>query len=102
MVSPSPRFLEHLPLRTPGAIVRILETGAKPEFGTAHADLFDLSPREAEVAGALLAGHSLESLCHALGISRNTVKVHLQSIFRKTGTNRQSELVHLLSQVTRT
>ena len=36
-----------------------------------------------------------------LRISRNTAKVHLQSIFRKTGTNRQSELVHLLSNVAR-
>lgn len=101
LVSPCPRFLEHLPLRTPAAIVRILETAGKREFTAAHAALFDLSPREADVASALLAGHSLESLCHALGISRNTVKVHVQSIFRKTGTNRQSELVHLLSEVTR-
>ena len=101
LVSPCPRFLQHLPVRTPAAIIRILETAAKAELSSAHANLFGLSPREADVAAALLAGHSLESLCHALGISRNTVKVHLQSIFRKTRTNRQSELVHLLSEVTR-
>jgi DNA-binding CsgD family transcriptional regulator/PAS domain-containing protein len=101
LVSPCPRFLEHLPVRTPAAIVRILETGLKAELSPAHADLFDLSPREGEVAAALLCGHSLESLCHALGISRNTAKAHLQSIFRKTGTNRQSELVHLLAEVAR-
>ncbi|HEX8839233.1 MAG TPA: helix-turn-helix transcriptional regulator [Sphingomicrobium sp.] len=101
LVSPCPRFLQHLPIRTPAAIVRILETTAKAELSPARAGIFGLSPREADVAAALLAGHSLESLCQALGISRNTVKVHLQSIFRKTGTNRQSELVHLLSEVTR-
>jgi len=101
LVSPCPRFLQHLPIRTPAAIVRILETGAKPVLSPAHANLFGLSRRESDVAAALLAGHSLESLCHELGISRNTVKVHLQSIFRKTGTNRQSELVHLLAEVTR-
>jgi DNA-binding CsgD family transcriptional regulator len=101
LVSPCPQFLQHLPMRTPAAIMRILETGAKAQLSAAHANVFQLSPREADVAAALLAGHSLESLCHVLGISRNTVKVHLQSIFRKTGTNRQSELVHLLAEVTR-
>ena len=101
LVSPCPRFLEHLPVRTPAAIVRILETSPKTLLSATHAGLFGLSRREADVAAALLSGHSLESLCHALGISRNTVKVHLQSIFRKTGTNRQSELVHLLAEVAR-
>jgi DNA-binding CsgD family transcriptional regulator len=101
LVSPCPRHLEHLPTRTPAAILRLLEGDPKASLSPAHAELFDLSPREGEVAEALLAGHSLESLCALLEISRNTAKVHLQSIFRKTGTNRQSELVHLLSNVTR-
>jgi DNA-binding CsgD family transcriptional regulator len=101
LVSPCPRHLEHLPVRTPAAVLRIIETDPKASLSPAHAELFDLSPREAEVAGALLAGHSVESMCALLGISRNTAKAHLQSIFRKTGTNRQSELVHLLSNVAR-
>ena len=101
LVSPCPQHLEHLPVRTPAAVLRIIETDPKASLSQAHSELFDLSPREAEVAEALLAGHSLESLCALLGISRNTAKAHLQSIFRKTGTNRQSELVHLLSNVAR-
>lgn len=102
LVSPCPRFLDHLPMRTPAAVLRIVETSARPRLSAAHAELFDLSAREAELAEALLAGHSLESICALLDISRNTAKAHLQSIFRKTATNRQSELVHLLSNVTRT
>ena len=102
LVSPCPRFLEHLPVRTPGAVLRIIETGSGAELSPPQAELFDLSPRELEVARALLRGHSLESICSLLDISRNTAKAHLQSIFRKTGTNRQSELVHLLSNVSRT
>lgn len=101
LVSPCPRFLEHLPVRTPGAILRIVESGTAGELSPAQAELFDLSPRELEVARALLKGHSLESACALLDISRNTAKAHLQSIFRKTGTNRQSELVHLLADVAR-
>jgi DNA-binding CsgD family transcriptional regulator len=100
LVSPYPRHLEHLPVRTPAAVLRILETD--PVTITAgRAELFDLTPREAEVAVALLNGHSVDSLAQLLGISRNTAKVHLQSLFRKTATNRQSELVHLLSDLAR-
>jgi len=101
LVIPCPQHLEHLPVRTAAAVLRIVDTDPVPSLLPSHAELFDLSPREAGVASALLAGHSIESLCASLDISRNTAKVHLQSIFRKTGTNRQSELVHLLSNVTR-
>ena len=52
--------------------------------------------REREVASLLLAGHSVESLSATLGISRNTTRVHLQSLFRKTGTTRQIDLVRRL------
>jgi DNA-binding CsgD family transcriptional regulator len=102
LVSPCPRFLEHLPVRRPAAVLRVVEAKQQAALTPGQAELFDLSPREIEVAQALLGGHSLESICALLAISRNTVKAHVQSIFRKTGTNRQSELVHLLCNVTRT
>jgi DNA-binding CsgD family transcriptional regulator len=102
LVSPCPRFLEHLPVRTPAAVLRIVDAESDASLTRGQAALFDLSPREIEVARALLRGHSLESMCALLAISRNTVKAHVKSIFRKTGTNRQSELVHLLCDLTRT
>jgi DNA-binding CsgD family transcriptional regulator len=101
LVSPCPRSLDHLPVQSPAAVLRILETDPQAMLLPAHAELFDMSPREVDVAQALLRGHSLESLCGLLGISRNTAKIHLQSLFKKTGTSRQAELVHLLSNVTR-
>jgi DNA-binding CsgD family transcriptional regulator len=67
--------------------------------GQAH--LFGLSRREVEVAQCLLDGHSVESLSEHLGISKNTARVHLQAVFKKTHTSRQAELVHLLTQLTR-
>jgi DNA-binding CsgD family transcriptional regulator len=100
-VSRCPQYLEHLPVRTPAAVLRIVSPEHKASLSPAHAELFHLSPREVDVADALLVGHSLESLCSVLGISRNTAKVHLQSIFRKTRTGRQSELVHLLADIVR-
>ena len=101
LVSPCARYLDHLPVRTPAAIVRIVDAQTSAALLPRHAELFDLTPREQSVASAMLAGHSLESLCGMLQISRNTAKAHLQALFRKTGTNRQSELVHLLAEVAR-
>lgn len=100
LVSPYPRILDHLAIPTPAAVVRILDSQAPgAEFGAGHAQLFGLTQREMEIADALLHGHSLESLASHLSISRNTVRVHLQSLFRKTGTNRQVDLVRVLTEV---
>lgn len=78
---------------SPAAIVRIREQcGVRP----VQAELFGLTPREAEVATLLAEGHSLESLACILGMARNTGRIHLQALFRKTGTNRQADLVRAL------
>ncbi|HEY4125091.1 MAG TPA: helix-turn-helix transcriptional regulator [Rhizomicrobium sp.] len=63
-------------------------------------DLFDFTPAEAKVAMELLAAEEPKSIAEHLGISVNTVRVHMASIFRKTHTNRQAELVRLLMQMT--
>jgi DNA-binding CsgD family transcriptional regulator len=101
LTSPYPRFLEHLPLPTPAVVVRILETEVHPILLGKHADLFRLTHREIEVGCELLEGHSIESLAVHLGISRNTARVHLQSLFRKTETNRQSDLIRVFSEIAR-
>lgn len=101
LTSVYPRFLEHLPIPTPAVIVRILEAEVHPTLLERHADLFRLTSREIEVGSALLEGHSIDSLAAHLGMSRNTARVHLQSLFRKTETNRQSDLIRVLSEVVR-
>ena len=58
--------------------------------------LFDLSPAEARLAQLLADGLSMEEAALQLGVSRNTVRSQLQSVFAKTGTNRQGDLVRLL------
>lgn len=99
-VHPLPRSRRFLAPNQAAAIVRIV----RPETACArlsplHRDLLGFTEREAEVAELLLSGHSLESLAQAIGIRHNTVRNHLQSIFRKTGTNRQSDLVRLLMNI---
>lgn len=58
--------------------------------------LFALSEAEAELAVALCCGKTLDDVAQQRGTSINTVKSQLKSIFLKTGTKRQPELVSLL------
>ena len=59
--------------------------------------LFGLTAREATLACELAAGHSLEAAAAKLAISRNTARTHLKGVFRKTGVQRQTALVLLVS-----
>ncbi len=58
--------------------------------------LFGLTLAEAKLASAIANGENLTSYAKYGGISRNTVKTHLASIFDKTGVSRQAELVALI------
>ena len=58
---------------------------------------FGLSRGEAQVAMALMEGKSGEEIALARGVKATTIKSQLQSIFLKTGTNSQRELVRFLS-----
>ena len=57
---------------------------------------FGFTPAEARLVLRLVSGDSLRSAAKALGIQYETVRTHLKSIFQKTGTRRQAELVILL------
>lgn len=61
--------------------------------------LFDLTPAEAKLARALVCGHNLTSAAQAQGVSRETLKTHLEAVLAKTGTRRQAELVGLLAGI---
>ena len=58
--------------------------------------VFGLSPAEARIAIELAAGFSLSEAADRSGITRETAKSHLNAIFYKTDTNRQSALVGLI------
>jgi DNA-binding CsgD family transcriptional regulator len=59
--------------------------------------LFDLTPTEARIAGAVVAGKSVATIARAHGVTQNAVRMHLKSVFAKTGLGRQAELVSLLA-----
>ncbi|WP_206540062.1 helix-turn-helix transcriptional regulator [Leisingera sp. ANG-DT] len=60
---------------------------------------FHLTPAEAAVALQLSRGLSPKQAAKALGVSIWTARSHLRSIFQKTNTHRQGELVSLLAHI---
>jgi DNA-binding CsgD family transcriptional regulator len=60
---------------------------------------FELTPAEARIAVRVDAGEDLVSIADELGISKETARRQLASVFQKTGVNRQAELVSLLASL---
>jgi DNA-binding CsgD family transcriptional regulator len=59
-------------------------------------DLYGLTDAEVRLVCLLLQGRGLTDAAGQLGLSRNTVHSQLASVFQKTGTRRQGELLRLL------
>jgi DNA-binding CsgD family transcriptional regulator len=60
---------------------------------------FHLTQAEARLASQLASGDSLNTVCERLGIVKETGRNQLKSIFAKTGTSRQAELVLLIASM---
>jgi DNA-binding CsgD family transcriptional regulator len=54
--------------------------------------LYDLTPREREVARLLVRGETNDEIARALCISRYTVKDHAKSVYAKLGVASRTEL----------
>jgi DNA-binding NarL/FixJ family response regulator len=67
-----------------------------PLPGEAFAKIHGLTAGELRVLLAMAPGLSVKEASEMLGISEATSKTHLQRIFDKTGTSKQSELIRLL------
>ncbi|MDX3906950.1 MAG: helix-turn-helix transcriptional regulator [Pigmentiphaga sp.] len=65
------------------------------------AQLFQFSPAEARLASGLQQGMSLADYARSQGVAISTVRTQLRSLFMKTGTDRQGELVSLLMRLSR-
>ena len=59
-----------------------------------------MTPAEARLARLLVQGASLAAAQRDLGLRRETVRTRLKTIFEKTNTHRQSELVTLILNAT--
>jgi DNA-binding CsgD family transcriptional regulator/PAS domain-containing protein len=72
-------------------------TAARPEAMIRQ--LFGLSPAETRVAHRLMMGESPEQAAAFLDVTIATARWHLASLYRKTGTSRQAQLMRLLLSV---
>jgi DNA-binding CsgD family transcriptional regulator len=60
---------------------------------------FGLTPAEVSFCRRLLLGDSVADAADHLGITVGTARTRLKTIFHKTGTSRQGELMLLLSRL---
>jgi DNA-binding CsgD family transcriptional regulator len=98
-VSIAPMNDRNVDLKSNGvAAVVFLHDPNKRQISTVHAliDSYGLTNVEAELATSLMHGKTLDECAIERGVSYNTMKTHLHSLFMKTGTNRQAGLVSLL------
>ncbi|MFV8142168.1 helix-turn-helix transcriptional regulator [Mycolicibacterium senegalense] len=79
------------------AIIAIIDTTRPlPGLAAAMRNLYQLTPTECAVAEQLLNGNGLQAIADEFYLSIDTIKTHVRSIFTKTETHRQAELVRLL------
>lgn len=60
------------------------------------AGMFGLTPAESRLAALIAAGKSVRECSTRLRLTEGTVRQYLKSIFRKTDSTSQSELVNLI------
>ena len=83
------------------AAVFVQDPVVVPPFpGEAFAKLYSLTGSELRVLLALAPGLSVKEAAEVLGIGETTAKTHLQHIYSKTGTSKQTELLHLFMSST--
>jgi DNA-binding CsgD family transcriptional regulator len=88
------------PSRDVRALVTLNALGPRPGPPAALlAKTFSLTPSEAKLACIIARGAGPDTAAGELNISRETARNQLKSIFAKTATHRQGELVALLLQV---
>lgn len=73
--------------------------GAGDEALEIFRSAFGLTPAEARLAARLRFGLSLKEASEELGISVNTARNQLKSVFDKLGVNRQADLVRHLAEL---
>lgn len=86
----------NLPFQKPLVMVALLENRPRMQL---LVDLFRLTSAEIRLAELIAQGLPPEECAARLGISINTVRTQLRSLFRKTETERQVELVGLFARL---
>ena len=71
-------------------------TKLKERLRREHRQLFQFTPVESSIAILMMESFGTAAIAKELAITRNTLRDHLKSMFSKTRTRNQSELLHTL------
>ena len=80
------RALERIMAEVAAVLPEAAPTATAPNFE-------DLSVRQNEILGLILAGHDTEGISRRLHLSRHTVRNHTQAILRCLGVHSQADLI---------
>lgn len=81
-------------------ILVIVDTQMRELPGSVLEQLFEMTGAEVRLASGLVKGLELHEIAEQHGVSVETLRVQLKSIFAKTHTKRQPQLVALLAHLT--
>jgi len=85
---------------SPHSVVILIDLAVTPRPSAAALQkIFDLTPAEARLAIEMACGKSPEEIAVAANVAVGTVRKQLASVFVKTNTHRQVELVALLARL---
>ncbi|WP_164736512.1 alpha/beta fold hydrolase [Pararhodobacter zhoushanensis] len=77
--------------------LRAMSIGWSAPLASVLVETFHLTPRETELVRELTRGGDLPAVALRIGRSLNTLRAQLKSVFAKTRTNAQSELMRLIA-----
>ena len=87
----------HLGKEVPLVVVFISDPDRKPmSESQVFSELYGLTAAESRLATLLAAGKNLKAVAEQLGLAQSTLRSQLKSVFAKTNTSRQSQLVRLV------
>lgn len=99
-VMPSPAREAFLAGHSIACVIHIQDLATPPSPQAADlGSVFGLTRRESELAADLARAAQLDVAAARCGMAVNTARNHLQSIFAKTDTSGQAELVQLLGRI---
>jgi DNA-binding CsgD family transcriptional regulator/PAS domain-containing protein len=80
------------------ALIFLSQNQPKPGLSASIiSQIYGLTEAEAQVTALLCEGLTLNEISEKLYNTSNTIKYHLKSVFQKTDTRRQAELVNLIT-----
>ena len=99
-VRPRLDALEIMTFGAGGVMLLIRSSASAPKDVVHHLRAMGLTPAEARLAEIIGRGHTLRAVAEMSGITYETARAHLRSVFAKLSIRRQADLVVLVTRLT--